>query len=77
MTTTDERLTGTVKFFLETRGFGFFVPDKQTHPEHDYFVHVMDLHRSALRTLEAGSRVSFVVGERKGRQIAQDIRLEQ
>lgn len=50
--------TGTVKFFNQTRGFGFITPDDGSK---DVFVHISAVERSELTTLTEGQKVSFEV----------------
>lgn len=50
------RLTGTVKFFNQTKGFGFITPDQGGK---DVFVHVTAVERSGIGSLDEGMRVSF------------------
>jgi CspA family cold shock protein len=50
------RQNGTVKFFNQTKGFGFITPDEGGK---DVFVHVTAVERSGLGTLDEGMRVSF------------------
>ena len=50
--------TGTVKFFNQTKGFGFIVPDDG---EKDVFVHISDVQRSGLQSLNEGQKVEFEV----------------
>jgi CspA family cold shock protein len=58
--------TGTVKFFIESKGFGF-ITDEETGQ--DIFVHATGLISEGLRE---GDRVSFVEEEgRKGKVAAQ------
>jgi CspA family cold shock protein len=70
-------MRGTVKFFCDTRGYGFIRPDAGGH---DVFVHRTDLDESchadhALMLIE-GERVSFEIVERpKGRK-AQAVHVE-
>ena len=63
------RVTGKVKWFDETKGFGFITPDDG---KKDCFVH-----RSAIqsgRSLSEGKRVEFtVVTDEKGREAAADV----
>ena len=49
--------TGTVKWFNSGKGFGFI----QRENGEDVFVHFSAIEASGYRTLEEGSRVSFVV----------------
>ena len=50
------RQTGTVKFFNQTKGFGFIKPDQGGK---DVFVHVTAVERSGIGPLDEGMRVSF------------------
>jgi len=50
--------TGTVKFFNETKGFGFITPEDGSK---DVFVHISDVERANLGRLSEGQKVSFVV----------------
>jgi CspA family cold shock protein len=50
------RQTGTVKFFNQTKGFGFITPDEGGK---DVFVHVTAVERSGIGVLDEGMRVSF------------------
>ncbi len=58
--------TGTVKWFNETKGFGFVTPDNGGE---DLFVHFSAISSTGYKTLQEGQRVSFEVTEgRKGKQ---------
>lgn len=50
--------TGTVKFFNETKGYGFIQPDDGGQ---DSFVHITDVERAGLRTLNRDQKVSYEV----------------
>ena len=50
---------GTVKWFSERKGYGFIEQDDGG----DIFVHHSAISMSGFRTLNAGDRVSFDVGE--------------
>lgn len=50
------RQNGTVKFFNQTKGFGFITPDQGGK---DVFVHVTAVERSGIGVLDEGMRVSF------------------
>jgi cold shock protein len=47
---------GTVKFYNETKGYGFIQPDDGGK---DVFVHATALERAGLRSLREGQKVSF------------------
>ena len=48
--------TGTVKWYNETKGYGFIQPDNGGK---DVFVHATALERAGLRGLREGQKVSF------------------
>ena len=49
-------ITGTVKFFNETKGFGFIAPETGGD---DAFVHISAVERAGMSTLEKDQRVSY------------------
>ena len=49
-------ITGTVKFYNSTKGFGFIQPDDGSK---DAFVHVTALERAGLSGLNEGDKVKF------------------
>jgi cold shock protein len=53
-----EMPTGTVKFFNESKGFGFIQPEGGGA---DAFVHISDVERSGMNTLRENQRVSYDV----------------
>jgi CspA family cold shock protein len=58
-----ERVTGTVKWFDEKKGFGFITREG----EKDVFVHYTAIQGDGYRKLEDGQKVEFVIVEgRKG-----------
>ncbi|NLH83212.1 MAG: cold-shock protein [Phyllobacteriaceae bacterium] len=50
--------TGTVKFFNETKGYGFIQPEDGSK---DVFVHISAVERSGMQSLTEGQKVSFEV----------------
>lgn len=48
--------TGTVKWFNDTKGFGFIAPDSGSG---DVFVHISAVQRSGLRELKEGDKISY------------------
>ena len=64
-----ERETGTVKWFNDSKGFGFI----QREGAEDVFVHYSSIRAEGFRSLEEGQQVEFeVVAGQKGPQ-AQDV----
>ena len=58
------RTTGTVKWFNDTKGFGFITPEDGSK---DCFVHHSAIQGSGFKSLAEGDRVEFdVVEEAKG-----------
>jgi CspA family cold shock protein len=68
------RITGTVKWFNNTKGYGFITPDSG---EKDVFVHQSVIEgQSGYRSLNEGDRVEMVVEQSpKGPQAASVIRV--
>jgi len=59
---------GTVKFFNDTKGFGFITPDDGGT---DAFVHISAVEKAGMRTLQQGNRVSYELEEdRRGKMSA-------
>lgn len=65
-------ITGTVKFFNSTKGFGFIAPDDGGT---DVFVHVSAVERAGLRTIVEGQKLSFEVvkDNRSGKSAAENL----
>ena len=64
--------TGTVKFFNNDKGFGFIAPDEGGA---DVFVHISELERSGMGTLNEGQQVRFetTMDPKKGKPNAVNI----
>jgi CspA family cold shock protein len=63
----EERVTGTVKWFSNSKGYGFI--ERQDGP--DVFVHYSAIQAEGFRTLEEGQAVEFEIEEGpKGLQAA-------
>ena len=54
-----ERVKGTVKWFNESKGFGFI--EQESGP--DVFAHFSAIQSSGFKTLAEGQQVEFTVGE--------------
>ena len=60
-------ITGTVKFFNATKGFGFISPDAGGD---DAFVHISAVERAGMATLEQNQRVSYELEASKNGKMA-------
>jgi len=68
-----ERITGTVKWFNASKGYGFILRDDGGP---DVFVHYSAIRGTGYRNLEEGERVEFsVVSGPKGLQAADVVKL--
>ena len=67
--------SGTVKWFNETKGYGFITPDGGGN---DVFVHISAVERAGLRSLNEGQKVSYemVSDKRSGKQSADNLKAE-
>lgn len=67
--------TGTVKWFNETKGYGFIQPDDGGK---DVFVHVSAVERAGLRGLVEGQKISFELenDRRTGKQTAANLKAD-
>lgn len=65
---------GTVKFFNETKGYGFIQPDGGGQ---DAFVHISAVERSGMQTLRENQRVSYELQQdNRGRNSAVNLQAE-
>jgi CspA family cold shock protein len=64
--------TGTVKWYNETKGYGFIQPDNGGK---DVFVHASALERAGMRGLAEGQKISYEVeaDRRTGKESATNI----
>ncbi|GJE58840.1 cold-shock protein [Methylobacterium trifolii] len=64
--------TGTVKWFNETKGYGFIQPDEGNK---DVFVHISAVERAGMRNLIEGQKVSYDVenDKRSGKESASNL----
>ena len=63
---------GTVKFFNETKGYGFIAPDEGGQ---DAFVHITAVERAGMRTLRENQRIAYDLEEdRRGKMAASNLR---
>jgi CspA family cold shock protein len=60
--------TGTVKWFNESKGYGFITPDEKGE---DLFAHFSAINMDGFKTLKEGQKVSFeITTGPKGKQAA-------
>ena len=66
--------TGTVKWFNETKGYGFIQPDDGGGK--DVFVHISAVERAGMRSLNEGRNVSYDVeaDRRSGKESAANLK---
>ena len=66
--------TGTVKWFNDTKGYGFIQPDDGGG---DVFVHISAVEKSGLRTLKDDQKVEYELhtDERRGKTSAVDLKV--
>ena len=63
---------GTVKFFNESKGYGFIAPESGGN---DAFVHISAVEQSGMSTLRENQRVSYDLQEdRRGKMAAVNLR---
>jgi len=63
---------GTVKFFNETKGYGFISPDEGGK---DAFVHISAVERAGMRSLRENQRIAYdLQDDNRGKQSAVNLR---
>ena len=63
---------GTVKFFNESKGYGFIAPDEGGQ---DAFVHITAVERAGMNTLRENQRIGYDLEEdRRGKMAATNLR---
>jgi cold shock protein len=65
--------TGTVKWFNSTKGYGFIQPDNGGK---DIFVHISAVEKAGFSSLAEGAKVTFDIVPNKGKESAENLRLQ-
>jgi CspA family cold shock protein len=69
----DDRITGTVKFFNTEKGFGFIAPEDG---QKDVFVHYSAIKSNGFKNLVEGDRVEFSIEKSdKGPRAAEVVKI--
>jgi len=63
---------GTVKWFNETKGFGFIQPQDGGA---DVFVHISALEKAGIKNLKDGQKISYELSTNKGKISADKLKL--
>jgi CspA family cold shock protein len=64
-------MKGTVKWFNDSKGFGFITPDEG---ERDLFVHYSQIQSDGFKTLREGQKVEFEVEDSDRGPVANTVR---
>lgn len=64
--------TGRVKWFNQTKGFGFVTPDKGSK---DLFVHITALQAGGITRLNDNQRVSYDVSVERGHEVVVNLKV--
>jgi cold shock protein len=65
--------SGTVKWFNPTKGYGFIQPDGGGK---DVFVHISAVERAGFTSLAEGAKVTYDVVPNKGKESAENLRVQ-
>lgn len=70
-----ERIKGVVKWYNESKGFGFLTPSKKTADGRDHFFHVSELQRAGVNNVADNQPVEYEVAQGKKGLEARAIKL--
>ena len=65
--------TGTVKWFNPTKGYGFIQPQGGGK---DVFVHISEVERAGLSTLNEGQQVEYGIVDNRGKESAENLKVK-
>lgn len=65
-----EMAIGTIKWFNETKGFGFIQPEEGGS---DVFVHISAVEKAGISKMPEGQKISYDVVENRGRSAADNL----
>ena len=66
------KITGTVKWFDSTKGYGFIAPENGSK---DVFIHRSAVEEAGLEGLKDNQKIKFEIVSNKGKQSAENIEL--
>ncbi len=62
---------GTVKFFNDSKGYGFIAPEDGSN---DVFVHISAVERAGMSSLNEGQKIEFEVVTERGKLAADNLK---
>jgi CspA family cold shock protein len=65
--------TGTVKWFNDTKGYGFIQPDGGGGK--DVFVHISAVEKAGFTSLAEGAKVTYDIVPNRGKESAENLRI--
>ena len=65
-------MTGTVKWFNPTKGYGFIQPESG---KQDVFVHISAVEQAGLRSLKEGQKVTYELESKNGKTSAVNLKV--
>jgi CspA family cold shock protein len=66
------KITGTVKWYNSTKGYGFIAPDNGSK---DIFIHRSAVEEAGLKGLNDNQKIKFEIVANKGKESAENIEL--